>query len=305
MSKPEISVVIPVYNQENYIEEAVLSVLGQEGVDFEVIAVNDGSRDRSGEILKKFSDRIRIIDQENQGVAMARNKGVQNAAGELIALLDHDDLYLPGHLRQAVEFANQHPEAIVFYGNAWLIDSAGNKLWVQKSAPRVSLESLVIANPIIPSSAIIRKILFAKGEYFQPRGPADDWDLWFRALELGPLLHYPWLGAAYRKHPASAIHYNQLQAEAWVFKILEAVFSRHPELDEKVKKQALANAYYESMVRFLAAGKGREARSRAIACLGRDPTNFKALTGLMLSAAPQTIIEAAVSLRRKILKWLA
>jgi hypothetical protein len=109
----------------------------------------------------------------------------------------------------------------------------------------------------------------------------------------------------YRKHRESAIHFNQLQAEEHILNILKEVFSRHPEFDEKVKNRALAAIYYESMIRFLAAGKGNEARSRAIACLRQEPAMLKALPGLALSAAPKPIIEAAIAIRRKVLQWLA
>lgn len=95
-----ISVVIPLYNKEQIIEKSLNSVLSQDYDDFEVVIVNDGSTDRSAEIVKAIDDsRIRLIEQENGGPSKARNTGVKNAKGEWIVFLDADDELLPGALK--------------------------------------------------------------------------------------------------------------------------------------------------------------------------------------------------------------
>lgn len=94
-----ISVVIPLYNKEQIIEKSLRSVLSQDYDDFEVVIVNDGSTDRSAEIVKGIDDpRIRLIEQENGGPSKARNTGVKNANGEWVVFLDADDEFLPGAL---------------------------------------------------------------------------------------------------------------------------------------------------------------------------------------------------------------
>ena len=95
-----ISVVIPLYNKEPIIKKCLYSVLSQDCDDYEIVIVNDGSTDRSAEIVKGFGDsRIRFIEQENGGPSKARNTGVKNAAGEWIVFLDADDELLPGALK--------------------------------------------------------------------------------------------------------------------------------------------------------------------------------------------------------------
>jgi glycosyltransferase involved in cell wall biosynthesis len=305
MSKPLISVVIPVYNQERYIEKTLKSVLGQQGASFEVVAVNDGSTDRSTEILRKFSDRIVLVEQENMGLDKVRNVGIKRAQGEMIAFLDSDDRFLPGHLAGMVEFAGKHPEAFAFYGDARVIDPDDKPLWVQKSAPVATLQNLVLGNFVIHSSVVVRRRLLEAGEFYRPFGPAADWDFWLRALEYGELVHYPWVGVEYRKHPQSAIHDKLMLSEEMSFKTLDWVFEKHPELGEKIRKQATANVYCESMVRFLAGEDLKQARARASLCLHNDPVNAQAWQGLILSLLPKTIMREIVRLWRKTRQWRA
>jgi glycosyltransferase involved in cell wall biosynthesis len=107
-----ISVVIPLYNREKYIHRAIESVCAQTFADFELVVVNDGSTDNGPAIVGEVRDpRIRLIDQENQGVSGARNRGIKEARGELIAFLDADDEWLPDYLDTIVGLANRFPTA--------------------------------------------------------------------------------------------------------------------------------------------------------------------------------------------------
>ena len=104
-----ISVIIPLYNKEPIIEKSLRSVLSQDYDNFEVVVVNDGSTDRSAEIVKSIDDpRIRLIEQENGGPSKARNTGVKNAKGEWIVFLDADDELLPGALKYYATLIQTH-----------------------------------------------------------------------------------------------------------------------------------------------------------------------------------------------------
>ena len=106
MESGMISVIVPVYNAEQYLKEAIQSVLNQTYLNFELIAVNDGSTDNSLEILRQFTDqRIKIIDKENTGVSDTRNVAIEAAAGEFICFLDADDYYSPNYLQRMYEIA--------------------------------------------------------------------------------------------------------------------------------------------------------------------------------------------------------
>lgn len=110
-----ISVIIPLYNKEQIIEKCVQSVLSQDYNDFEVVIVNDGSTDRSTEIVKGIGDtRIRFIEQENGGPSKARNTGVRNAKGDWIVFLDADDEFLPGALKTFGILIQDHPNVGMF-----------------------------------------------------------------------------------------------------------------------------------------------------------------------------------------------
>ncbi len=103
-SAPLVSVVIPTYNRAQMVSEAVRSVLEQTFGDLEVIVVDDGSTDGTREALKPHADKIRYLRQENSGVSAARNRGIAEARGSLIAFLDSDDLWLPAKLKNQVLF---------------------------------------------------------------------------------------------------------------------------------------------------------------------------------------------------------
>jgi glycosyltransferase involved in cell wall biosynthesis len=105
---PQVSVVIPAYNCAAYVGQAVDSVLRQTYTDWEIIVVDDGSRDDTKLILEQYGDRIRYIYQQNQGVSIARNRGIELARGEFIAFLDADDYFLPDKIAaQIAVFAAQ------------------------------------------------------------------------------------------------------------------------------------------------------------------------------------------------------
>lgn len=123
-----ISVIIPLYNKEQIIEKSLKSVLSQDYDDFEVVIVNDGSTDRSAEIVKRIDDsRIRLIEQENGGPSKARNTGVKNAKGDWIVFLDADDELLPGTLFSFAGEAKKHPEVGFFAAPTFIQTENGRK----------------------------------------------------------------------------------------------------------------------------------------------------------------------------------
>lgn len=126
-----ISVIIPVYNVENYLDECIKSVCNQTFTDFEIVVVNDGSTDSSLSIIEKyarFDSRIRIFSQENRGISAARNKGFNEARGAYILFVDSDDYIIPNTLSALWEYAEETKSEIIL-GNVWLFfnDDLNNK----------------------------------------------------------------------------------------------------------------------------------------------------------------------------------
>ena len=107
--RPLVSIIMPAHNREAYIGEAVESALSQDYENVELIVVDDGSTDRTYEILSDFGERIRLFRQHNAGPGAARNRGLDHAGGEFIAFLDSDDVWAPGKLRAQVSHLQRNP----------------------------------------------------------------------------------------------------------------------------------------------------------------------------------------------------
>lgn len=205
---PEVSIIIPLYNQSGYVGEAIQSVLDQTFRDYEVIIVDDGSTDNSPEVVARFGDRVRCIRQENLGLAGARNTGIRAAQGELIGLLDADDQWLPNYLETMVSLADNHPEAVLFYCVAQCIDELGNDLPQVIGGPIVAPEdvywALIQSDFIIPSTVLLRKsIAFDVGLFDQSLRSNEDWDFLLRLLPENKIIGSPLRLVRYRIHNSS------------------------------------------------------------------------------------------------------
>jgi glycosyltransferase involved in cell wall biosynthesis len=160
----KVSVIIPVYRVEKYIGAAVESVREQTYKNFEMLIVDDGSPDRSVEICQQFTDpRIKIIRQENRGLAGARNTGIRHAQGEYLAFLDGDDLWLPEKLEKHVEHLGNLPDVGVSFSRSAFIDEAGKFLgtYLMPKLKEITPPCLLRENPVgNGSSAVIRREVF-------------------------------------------------------------------------------------------------------------------------------------------------
>ena len=127
MTSNLVSVIIPVYNSEIYLEECLDSIISQTYQNIEIIVVDDGSTDSSPEILKKYSDKVNIISQKNQGLASALNTGIQQMQGKWFKWFSPDDVMYPYTIDILVDEAKKYSKTIV-YSNWEIIDEKGNKL---------------------------------------------------------------------------------------------------------------------------------------------------------------------------------
>jgi glycosyltransferase involved in cell wall biosynthesis len=160
---PIVTVVIPMFNVEKYIERCIISVLEQTFKNFEVICVDDGCSDNTLHILKQFTDpRIRLIKQQNRGLAGARNTGIQAAKGIYIALLDSDDCWASQKLTEHVAHLNSNPQVGVSYCPSLFIDEKGNMTGTGQFPKLTEIEfrDILCRNPIGNGSApVIRRRL--------------------------------------------------------------------------------------------------------------------------------------------------
>ena len=206
---PDVSVVIPTHNRRRLLGQAVRSALGQVGVEVEVVVVDDGSSDGTGDVVASLGDdRVRLIQHRRPlGVAAARNAGAGAARGAWVALLDDDDLWAPDKLKRQLEAASA-AEAGWVYAGVVEIDAEGRLLGGGvPPSPEELLAGLRRRNlmPAGSSNVAVRSDLLSATGGFDPRlRHLADWDLWLRLAGLGPPACVPAPLVAYRLHHGQA-----------------------------------------------------------------------------------------------------
>ncbi|HKV39998.1 MAG TPA: glycosyltransferase [Blastocatellia bacterium] len=203
---PSISAIIPTYNHGRFVAEAIESALGQTRRLDEVIVVDDGSTDDTGSVLSKYADRINVIRQKNSGVAAARNRGAEQASGDLLAFLDSDDRWHPEKIERQAGLFETNPRLGLVHCGVREIDergaglreeSAGLQGWVYK-------DLLMFQRPVIlggGSAALIPKDVFDAAGGFDPDlSTSADWDLFYRVSRRYEVGFVPATLVDYRVH---------------------------------------------------------------------------------------------------------
>lgn len=158
----KVSVIMPVYNTEEYVERAINSILGQTEKDFELIIVDDCSTDSSWNVVSKFVDsRIKLFrNDHNIGVAATRNYAIKQSSGKYIAIMDSDDLAPKYRLEREIKYLDENPKMVAVIGNACRIDENDldlNELWKVCGSPYRNNAQFLFGNPIPNSSAMVRR----------------------------------------------------------------------------------------------------------------------------------------------------
>ncbi|MBW2100100.1 MAG: glycosyltransferase, partial [Deltaproteobacteria bacterium] len=177
------SVIIPTFNREWILKEAIDSVLAQEFKDFELIVVDDGSTDNTQDILDSYPADILVVRQENKGVSAARNTGLGLASGNLVSFLDSDDLWLPKKLSGQVAFFCSNPDVLICQTEeTWV--RRGVRVNPKKRHKKLSgmiFEPSLALCLVSPSAVMIRRSLLDQVGLFDEDLPAcEDYDLWLR-----------------------------------------------------------------------------------------------------------------------------
>ena len=186
---PRVSVLMPAYNVEKYVGEAIESILNQTFTDFEFIIINDGSTDNTAKIIKEYAKkdkRIRFIDnKKNQGLIAVLNQGLDLCTGEYIARMDSDDISLPERFAKQIEYMDNHHECGVCgtFGKVFLEN--GKKGWIWKEPIDVLICDLLKRNQLIHPTVFIRKDIIDKYNlrYNKDYKHAEDYAFWLELIK--------------------------------------------------------------------------------------------------------------------------
>jgi glycosyltransferase involved in cell wall biosynthesis len=220
---PKVSIITPSFNQSQFLEASILSVLEQDYPNLEYIIVDGGSKDQSVEVIKKYQDRLAWwVSEKDKGHADALNKGFARATGDILAWLNSDDIYYPNAVSEAVSILTSHPEVGMVYGDADLIDDAGEAAG-QFGSKQTSYRQMLRGSVHIPQATT-----FIRAEIWRQVGPLDlslffsfDYDLWVKIAKVSKVLYVPRRWAKFRIHGAGKTIVNDDRCYPDMLRVLE------------------------------------------------------------------------------------
>ncbi len=251
----EVSIVMPAFNAARFVEAAVQSVRAQTRTSYELIAVNDGSADGTGDILNRLASEpwpesaaMTVIDQDNRGLAAARNAGLRRARGKYVAFLDADDLWRPPLLQVLCDALNDNPDLDLVFPLYAHIDENGAMLGVESPAPAgdVTFADLLRNNPIHSDSGVVvrAEAASAVGGFDENLTGYIGLDYWLRlaARQTGRLKCVPRQLAQYRRHGGQITSDWRRMERNWK-PVMKKAKAGWPDLVRPVEREAMARHY--------------------------------------------------------------
>lgn len=295
-----VSIILPAYNSSSFILETISSVLNQDYLFWELIIVDDGSSDNTAQLVQGIDPRIILIRQANAGIAAARNTGIQQAQGQLIAFLDHDDYWHPNKLSSQVRALEENPSFSIIYSDFIRWDPQHPPAFPDREIDISKIDRqrsgwiyhvLLQTNWILLTTAIFHRDVFDKiGLFDITLPPADDWDLAIRASRHFQYLRLLQPLALYRVHPhqtsrrADRINHEAILRE----RMIESYGLDSPNgtrADEAQLKWRQFRAYFNHGLQHMTAGNSAIARQSFRHALRIKPystkTWIKYLTSLL------------------------
>ncbi|AIE84115.1 glycosyltransferase [Fimbriimonas ginsengisoli] len=283
---PRVTILLTCYNHLSYLPAALEGVRAQTFRDFEILAIDDGSTDGTREWLRDQPDIRCVFNETNLGTYETLNVGLRLARGELIAVLNDDDLWEPEKLRRQVELLDAHPEVGLVHTGGYFIDGSGNRTAGNPlgfAFPRFDtgdiLLGLVYENKIIASAALARRACFDQlGGFNRDYFGSGDWEMWFRIAERWLVGFVDEPLTMYRVHGANASHKleriwrDDQKLREWIAERLEEVGDRFPADDLR-----RAKAFNQAALGTILTLNGEPAAGRAayLRSIRLDPLRWK------------------------------
>lgn len=275
-----VSVIIPTYNYSRFIAEAIQSVLDQTMPPAEIVVVDDGSTDDTANVVRQFAPAVKYVRQENAGVCAARNRGVQESNGELLAFLDADDIYLPASLeKQVARFNGGVDLGLVHCGLRLFDNETGETIReiVDGGEDNVADNLLLWEGPVIagPGAIVVRREAFENvGGFDTAMKVGEDWDFCYRVARKYKIGFVEEPLVLYRSH-RSAAHLNVAEMERGMSRFLEKAFSTADERIRKLRRRSYGNFHKVMAGSYFHSGEYRSFLSHAIRSVLFRPGNIR------------------------------
>ncbi len=278
---PLVSIVIPTYNHRRYVCDAVDSALGQTYPNCEVIVIDDGSTDGTGEMLReRYGDRIRYVYQDNRGLPAARNAGTRHACGVYVNYCDADDQLLPEKIARCVEVFAEHPDAGAVYTDYESVAEDGHTI-LPRSHPvlpsgNIFCELLIgkRGNFIMEAAPLVRRnLILDAGGFNEDMTNAQDWEMWVRLASRYPFIYIHEPLALYRYVP-NAMHTNALgmsQSRLKLYQLARDYPGREDCIDDAAYDRLLAGRHHVLGLVCWRMNRRAEARDAFRAAIRLDP----------------------------------
>ncbi|AEB83124.1 glycosyltransferase family 2 protein [Alicycliphilus denitrificans] len=262
MNRPRVSVIIPVRNGKDYLQEALDSVLQQSFTDLELLLIDDGSTDDDYDRYALQDKRVRVIHLQGMGVSRARNVGMAQSRGDLLAFLDADDVWFPGKLQAQVNYFDAHPEVGIVFGKFIRWQALPSGAFAPARSLMQDASKLTHADPersgwlytrllggllVGMNTAVVRRTVYeAIGGFNEAMRQGEDYDFWLKASRVAEMHSLNGPVALYRIHGASAMH--RLSPENHLVNLLNAAAIRWG-LDTVNDQSLTPKSFHERLAR--------------------------------------------------------
>jgi len=307
---PRVSIIIPTYNRARLLPYTIQSALDQTYKDYEIIVVDDGSTDDTLAVLSQFENKVKVITQPHSGGggAQARNTGIKAANGEIVALLDSDDLWHPAKLEKQISVLDSSPGLLWVYSDSEVFDhDSGKSLFLVSQKQKLHegdvLEELILGDFIpTPSHIVHRQVFDAVGEFW-PSVKGTDWDMHLRIAAYCPIKLVPEPLTRIRKHKNSVTGSVTLQEALCArLTIVNRAVERNKDRLLPLQNKALSRVYIQSGQEHAVNGEIYRAVKLLLTAIRLNPSAVNAYISLLGCLTGQRGYRAVKDLKQMFLQ---